>query len=563
MCMKISNVLILLIFILGALEIGAQEKLQVKESQFDKVFEDWVGDEDPGISIAVLNDGKLEFQKSWGMANVEFQIPIDKETVFLFPLMSDQMMAFSILLLEEQGQLSLDEKIGETLDFLPTPLNDISLHQLLHHNSCLNDLAVIKIMSGWISQSDISEVEFLNLLNSDLAAKENHSESYKYNRAELRLLQMVLEKKTKMSFAEFAQKEIFEPLGMTNTQIAQRNQSIKNKATGYIKEQAGFKVDIKGDNYLICDQVYTTASDICFWTDNFWRPRIGSAAIWSKMDEYVLDQGKPLEEKNLSLFVGQHQFWDYRGLPKYYQIGIDGGYAAKMIRYPEYDLAVVVLGNFQQYNGHLATGASELYLEPFFDKEQASSEKPKSIQVSKKELKQYCGTFWNYKDESLVKVDLENDTLRYFEEKFNWRADLLPIGDNEFFIDQRAGYYLTLNKNSEGKDLVLKTPSGNIVEFSPIEMNENEVDAETYEGLYHSDALRVQYEIVTNEDGIQLKSKRGLSIDFTPINKDAFKSNHGQFTRLQFIRNESGIVDAVEISNSSIKNVSFNKRKSI
>ncbi len=556
--MKNKLLILLTAIICLCSNMNAQVVLQPTEADFDKVFEGWTDDTKPGISVAVLHKGKIDFQKSWGLANLEHQIPIDDQTVFMFPLIAEQMLSFSVLLLEERGQWSLKDHIGPYLDYLPASLKDIQIYQLLNHNSRLESIPHLKGLAGWRDTDALNSDIFNSMLNMKMACKENKEESYSYNQTGLRLLQLVLEKQTGLAFHEFAQKEIFEPLSMDKSLIAPKHKSIKNKAQGYIATGDDFLMDQTNDDYLTPDQLFTTASDILKWQDNFWRPKIGSANIWKKMDEYVLDEGAVLPERNRSLFIGQHRFWDFRGLDKYYLVGMNAGYAAKMIRYQEHDLAIVVMGNFGTYNGHLGTIASELYLENFMDKQGRTIAQPQGITVSNTELEKYCGQYWNLSGESMAQVTLENDTLRYFQELFNWKTNLIPNGQDQFFMDDGSVFTVNFRKEAEGQNLILTAPERADIVFTQYQKISMEVlDASQYEAQYTNAELGVQYEIKNHKEGIALKTKRGINIVFEPMGKDAFKSTHRIFSRINFTRGQNGEIESLQISNRFIKNIYF------
>ena len=87
--------------------------------QVDGLFKQWDKPDSPGCVIAILKQGNIIYKKGYGIANLEYGIPITSQTVFDMCSVSKQFTAFSILLLEQEGKLSLKEDIHSYLSYLP------------------------------------------------------------------------------------------------------------------------------------------------------------------------------------------------------------------------------------------------------------------------------------------------------------------------------------------------------------------------------------------------------------------------------------------------------------
>lgn len=536
----------------------AQQKLSPTEAQMEDLFGDWTDDTKPGLALCVLNDGKIEFQKNWGLANVEHGIEIENETVFLFPDMSEQMLAFSILLLVDREELSMDEQLGANLDFLPAQLQELTIEDLLHHRTGLIPMNFVKTLAGHQNHTGTTKPDLINLLDKKMATA-GTLDSYDYSRAGLRLLQMILEKKTKSSFANFAQKEIFAPLQMKSSSIAPPGQSIPHKAQGYVKNEEGFQTFQEPTNYLACDQLYTTSYDLCLWADNFWRPKIGHQKIWQQMDQLMTSEGEPLEMKNTAQYVGQHRYWNYLGESKLYQIGMTRSFAAKLIRYPKHDLAVVVLGNFGEYNGHLATGCSQFYLQPFLADPPTAKEQPTFLATNQLDLDQYCGNYWDYKNESGAVVSFENDTLFYTHLISGWKIKLENVADDQFYLNRRSGYDVAID--TEEGELTLSIPGQKPKQLIKVPVNSDwQAHVSEIAGHYHNQELAMSHELVVNKEGITLQNKRAIDISFKPLTKDTYTSTDLYYSRINVDRDPTGMVTGIRISNPKLKDILFEKQ---
>ncbi len=554
--MNIKTIVVAVICAILCAQLFAQSKRQADASQFDNLVEDWTYEEGHGFTVGVLNDGEVDIKRSWGMANLEHQVPVHDSTVFLFPGMSEQILAFSLLLEDEKGTLSLDEPILRYLDNLPESFGSITLRSLLHHNSGLNRVDFLQVMAGFAEDEFLVEAEMRALLGHDQMMRMDRRGEHLYNQAGLRLLQGALESVTEMTFHDYAQAVLFEPLGMLHTQIVQEGMMTSNLATGYSRVDDDFKVEVESENMLSCSQIYTTVDDMLLWVDNFWRPRIGSKDLWHAMDDYVSENGRPVKEQNQALFVGHHRYWDFRGEAKYYQIGVSDGYAAKMIRYPEHDLAIVVMGNLGQYNGHLCTMFSEFYLEDLFSDDAPTAEKPLLLSEMPKSQSKYVGHYWDYENETHVSINLVNDTLNLYDERFDWRVNLLPVQDGQYYIDFRSGSWVIFG--DEG--LTLRNSRSEEFEMVKVESDAFWIDRlEDVEGSYINQKLVAQFNLEKSIEGIVLRHRSHGELKFIAMGLDEYRSNSGYFPRLRLIRDKSGRVEAITLSNRFFKEMRFRK----
>ncbi len=536
----------------------AQKKTIPSHSKIDSLFAKWTNDHKPGIAVAVLSDGKTVFKNNWGLANVENNIPITKVSKFLFPGMSDQMLSYCILLLDQRGELDLDDAISKHLGYLPHSFNNISIRQLLNHTSQLNAIEDLFKIKAWTNSHSITEEKLKKVLNIPVGCKKDNTESFALNKVGLKLLQWALEEKTQMSFSDFAKKEIFDPLKMNNSMIRSGSSSVNNLSFGYQKIEDSFELDNNKNISYYCDPLYTTTEDILIWVDNFWRPKIGPKEVWNQMDQLISENNRPVKKVNRSLYVGQHGYWDYRGIDKLYQIGMANGYAAKVVRYPSQDLAVVVLGNFSQYNGHLATILSSYYLEEYFPKPTNKTNRPLKVKLDPTELEGFLGKYWDYQGESLVSINLKNDTLIYDEPKYKWNTQLIPSSKMDFSPKGNHQTVMRFETKRNNGDLILKLPNRIEIVYTKLE-NETPENLKEFEGNFYHEDLMASLKVHVDKNEMFLQNADGNKILFNHLNGDNFGSTNGLYSRIKFIRNKSGDISKIKVYNNKIRNLVFDK----
>lgn len=181
----------------------------------------------PGISLAVLRNGRVAVLKSYGFANLEHRVPVKPETVFQSGSMGKQFTAAAIMILVEEGKLSLDDKISQFFPDAPPTWNSITVRHLLTHTSGMGDYpAEIDL------RRDYTEDEFLRYFQKAplaFAAGAN----WDYSNVGYVTLGILIRKVTGKFYGDFLQERIFGPLGMTTARVISEADIIPNRAAGY------------------------------------------------------------------------------------------------------------------------------------------------------------------------------------------------------------------------------------------------------------------------------------------------------------------------------------------
>src|SRR4030095_14196175 len=129
---------ILVLFLLLPSALNAQPLPDSTIKRIDGIFKSY-NSTTPGCAVAIMRKGELVFNKGYGMATLEFNAPITSTTIFHIASESKQYVAFCMLLLEQQGKLSIDDDIRKYLDFVPDFGKKITIRHLISHTSGLRD----------------------------------------------------------------------------------------------------------------------------------------------------------------------------------------------------------------------------------------------------------------------------------------------------------------------------------------------------------------------------------------------------------------------------------------
>lgn len=237
----------------------------------------------PGCAVGFARDGKLIYERQFGMANLEHNIPINPTTIFRIGSTSKQFVAASIALLSLRGQLNLDSDIHSILPDLPDYGLPVTLRQMVNHSSGIPDyLPIVAAVYG-----DIEGNFYPSEKNREFLYRMNQLEfepgtRYAYSNSAYVLLAQVVEVVSGQTMREFANENIFKPLGMHNTHFHDNHRElIENRADGYEDRDGQWQknntnLEVVGDG-----GVFSTVEDLVIWYNNFDNNRLpgGQALI--------------------------------------------------------------------------------------------------------------------------------------------------------------------------------------------------------------------------------------------------------------------------------------------
>ncbi|MEL7122213.1 MAG: serine hydrolase domain-containing protein, partial [Bacteroidota bacterium] len=233
--MKKLFLVLTLSFLLGHLIDAQVEISKATSERIDGLFKQ-IDETTPGYMIGVVKDSDFIFEKGYGSANLEYNIPIGKQSAFNIASLSKQFTGACVALLMLDGKISMEDDIKKFIPDFPGYGKKIKIKHLIYMTSGINDYYYNTRENG----TDWSSLNFFNIDNAISASLSNKRLMYEpgsqwsYSNINYMLLTKVVEKVSGMRFAEFAQKRLFEPLKMTNTFVNDDIfQVIPNRVNGY------------------------------------------------------------------------------------------------------------------------------------------------------------------------------------------------------------------------------------------------------------------------------------------------------------------------------------------
>src|ERR1700745_4157418 len=319
---------------------GAQEKTA---KAADEVFADLTKAGSPGCALAVARGGKILYEKGYGLANIEEGVEIMPRTVFDIGSTSKQFTAASILLLEKQGKLSVQDDIRKYLPEIPDYGHTITIRHLLNHTSGLRDYLTLFELAGVNTDSVTTDDDALAIITRQKALNFEPGSDWLYSNSGFFLLSVIVKRVSGKTLRQFATENIFEPLQMTQTVFRdEHTQLVPNRAMAYDPKEAGtdYALNVSYFEQTGDGAVHTSVEDLLKWYENFYSGKVGGKDFLEEIQEPgKLNNGKTLNYAK-GLFVGI-----YRGLRFVDHGGSWGGYRAQLLRFPEQHLSVVCLCN--------------------------------------------------------------------------------------------------------------------------------------------------------------------------------------------------------------------------
>jgi CubicO group peptidase (beta-lactamase class C family) len=322
-----------------------------KTAKIDRLFQNYSGN-CPGASVMVIQKGQPVLIKSYGMANLEKQIPLTPETNFRLASVTKQFTAMSIMLLVKENQLHLADQLTDIFPDFPDYGKKITIQHLLQHTSGLIDYENLIPDSA---TKQVHDDDVLTMMKSVDSTYFQPGTEHRYSNSAYAVLVMIIEKLSGLSYPEFLQKNIFTPLEM-NTSIAfvDGKNEVLHRAFGY---------HVAGDSIQFSDQSITSAV-------------LGDGGIYSSVkDLYKWDQAlyknellpENLFEKAITPGINGYGFgWridEFEGHFRMSHTGSTCGFRNVIQRYPNEKLTIIILTNRREPDAEpLSSEIAKLYL---------------------------------------------------------------------------------------------------------------------------------------------------------------------------------------------------------
>jgi CubicO group peptidase (beta-lactamase class C family) len=532
---------------------------QIKESQaIDSIFTEWNKTGVPGCALGIIREGKLIYAKGYGMANMEYDIPNSASSVFRIGSTSKQFTAACIVLLAEKDKLSLNDNLKSLFPDFPEYAEKITIRHLLNHTSGIRDYLQISYLKGLGDDDYYTDDNVMKWLINQTDLNFAPGEEYLYSNSGYWLLGQIVKKVAGMNMAEFAKKEIFEPLEMGDTHFHNdHTQIVKNRASGYVPDNnETYKISMTTLDMIGDGGIFTTINDIKKWDDAYYESNVLSREFWSVMTQQgILNNGEVIDYAS-GLMISK-----YKGLKTIRHGGAFVGFRAELLRFPEQKLSIAIFANRGDANpSRMANQVADVLLKDKLIEKVVKKDKKVKIDTTEDEfqLSQLVGDY-EIQPGAVAKLSIKNDSLNVLQTWNKSTYNILKVSGNTFqisgnenisfsFSNLKDGFTQTLTVIQDGRETKAKRKK---------EINLSGIDLNDYLGSYYSKELDVTYDFEI-ENGILkagIKEKKSL-VDCTISEIDQFTMEFGM---IRFQRTD-GLISSFELDSGRVKNLKFHKK---
>lgn len=544
-----------MLLFMATVSLQAQPDARARDAEraqkVDALFAEWNRTDGPGFSIAVIRDGEIVLAKGYGMADLERDVRISPRSVFDIGSTSKQFTATAILLLEQEGKLSLDDDIRKHLPDFAAYERPVTIRQLIHHTSGMRDYLTLMELGGLSVSNDYSDDETLSWIARQKALNFAPGEEHLYSNSGYYVLAQIVERASGMSLRKYSAEKIFEPLGMTNTHFHDDpTEVVRHRAIGYAPAASGYAIEMSNYHVVGDGGVYTTTEDLAKWDANFHEPKVGGAALLAALHRRgKLQNGEELDYAS-ALVHGTHG-----GLRMVSHGGAWAGYRSDMVRFPEQKLTVIALANFVNADPtSLALSVADVYLGTPSTSAAPPSAATKPRAWTAAQMASFAGLYVDRKTGIYRTVQVRDGKLWYL--RGTRPTELRPAADDSFEL---AGSPLSVRFTTSAMEAL--TPGKPAIVFARVQqVTPAAAELAHHAGEYRSDEI-VSPHYLRVRDG-QLVARIGYSreeVVLHPRESDVFE---GDGVTLRFFRDEAGGIASYTVAAGRVKEIRFDRVRS-
>ena len=506
---------------------------QLKESQeIDTIFKQWCKQNVPGGAIGIIKDGELMYSKGYGIADLEHDIKISSTSVFNICSISKEFVSFSLLLLEEQGKLNLDDTVQTYLPDFPEYDAPVTIRHFINHTSGIRDVKKLIQLKGKNIFDNLEPEEVYTLIKHQKALEFSPGDKFAWSNSDYFILSMIIEKVSGQSLKTFTQEHIFGPLGMKNTLFYDDNTDlIKNRVFSYNKKNAedGFDNVIMRFHLVGSFGAYSTIEDLFLWDQNFYKNKLGKGGqkiIKNMHEEGLLNNGES------SGYAHSVKINNYKGLKTVEHGGSFAGYRSVILRFPDERVSVIILANRDDANlWTMSYQLADVLLKEKFiavsKKTETKTVNPEITPIKEKfSLAQITG---NYEREpgSLFKFSIKNDSLQLVAWWSNEPLMLINTEGNTYKEANNPSLQFIFSelKNHFTQKLTVSGPSFKFISKRKEKIDFSALNLADYIGDFYSEEIDATHLLFLEDGKLKVKIAINEVLALAPYNIDTFYSD--------------------------------------
>jgi len=542
--MKIISILLLT---LSTHFISVAQNWQDTVVLIDKIFDRYKPG-NPGCQLAISRYGQVIYSRSWGMADMEHGVSLSNNSIIEAGSVSKQFTAAAILLLEQQGKLSLNDDVHKYVPELPDYGAPITLRQMMQHASGLKDWGAVAAISGWPrSTKTYNNDDALYIISRQKTLNHKPGEEYLYSNSNYNLFAIIVERVSGKSLAEFTRINIFEPAGMKHTEWRNNFKKIvANRAIAYQKSINSYLTDMPNEYVYGNGGLLTTAEDLLIWNNYYLNNKLGNPSLLpNQLSTSSFNNGR------MGWYGAGLAIDSTRGWKTISHDGATASYRSSLEHFPDLGLSIAWLSNTSEFDqGPSALDSvTRLLVKNISNSPAKTASTPIIIPIEK--LYSYTGIYKDPRTANSVKLFIRDGKLA------NSRGgNLTPVTENIFLIG--AGQTrIEVLPGKPGKMRFISTID--TVDFPRVDSaNLDEKTMADYVGEYYSEETESKFTVLIKSGKLIVHRNPKTDYLLTPLYKDGFSFSAGT---IYFERGKKNKIVNLKVFVGRARNVEFKKIK--
>lgn len=558
-----KHVPVILVALLAATTAFSQQvHLDNLEKKVDSITGISGQENEPGLSVGVVYRGRPVLNSHSGLMNLENQVKTSGSTMYNLASVSKHITAFGILLLEAEGKLELQDRVGDYLPDLPKEFKEVTIDQLLHHTSGIPSTDNLRLFAGIPLDVPWTMADEMDLLKKYSHLNFEPGTDFMYSNGGYSLLAAIIEVAGDQEFDDYFRQKVFDPNDLQAVAYSNPEKSISNRATGYrLAEDTLVDARTETESVPGGSNFYFNMNDMLVWMDLLLKENPPYSQQISKMMKasFTLPTGDTIPYSH-GLNVKP-----YKGVKAVYHSGGTPGFASYMMLFPEQELGIAVLTNNEKINvSRIIRKLADGILSEFI-KEEKPLERV-AISLTEDKLKKWEGGY-RMEDGLILKILPENEALFLVLPEAQ-RFQLHAESETNYFISEFDAR-VVFSTTPEGKPFQFKLIQGTNVQTGtftePAEFSQVPPDPEALIGSYYQPELDVIYRLEAIDGVLMLHLPETFEkyLNFTKVTLKPIAGNIFNTDRLgvvEFLRNEQDEIKGFRFNDvGRLRNISFTK----
>ena len=314
-----------------------------RDKMIDVAFSQLTRTNEAGLAVLVARDGKILFERGYGLGNRARHEPVTPQTKFRIGSITKQFTAAAVLKLQETGKLSVRDPLSKYIPDFPRG-GEVTLHHLLTHTSGIHNYTDNPGFYDTVS-TPVKPEDLINSFKKD-PYDFDPGKQWRYSNSGYFLLGYIVEKVSGETYNDFLKKTFFDPLGMTNTGVHRGDLKLEHEARGYQYKEGEFRDALNWDMSRAggAGALYSTVEDLFRWNEGIFNGKgLSEASLKAAFTPVKTDSNQedaPGESYGYGWSMGR-----LRGAEEFSHGGRFQGFSSFMLRLPREHFTVAVLAN--------------------------------------------------------------------------------------------------------------------------------------------------------------------------------------------------------------------------